>query len=78
MPLYEYVATDGTVVELMRPMSEADAPVPDPQGKGRKFTRKLSTFATGGTPGTSSGPTRTLPIGGGCGCGKPHGSCGRN
>ncbi len=49
MPLYEYVCeADGTVLELMRPMSQADAPVDDPAGKGRTFVRKMSTFAAKG------------------------------
>lgn len=75
MPLYEYVCeADGTVLELMRPMGEADKPVPDPAGKGRVFTRKFSTFAAKGADG------RSVPLGvrsgGGCACGKPHGGCG--
>ena len=74
MPIYEYVCEqDGTVVELLRPMADADKPVTDPDGKGRTFVRKHSVF------GMSGG--QSLPIagggGGGCGCGKPHGSCGR-
>jgi putative FmdB family regulatory protein len=73
MPLYEYVCErDGTVVELLRPASQADAPVDDPDGKGRTFKRKHSTFASSGTSvslGARGG-------GGGCACGKPHGGCG--
>lgn len=73
MPLYEYVCeNDGTVIELLRPISQADEPVQDPSGKGREFKRRHSTFAAKGQGGTS------LPItggGGGCACGKPHG-CG--
>ena len=76
MPLYEYVCDqDGTVVELMRPMSKADDPVEDPAGKGRTFRRKQSTFAAAGT---------SVSVGGGhvhtgtCGCGKTRsqGGCG--
>ncbi len=78
MPIYEYVCEkDGTVLELMRPMSQADEPVEDPEGKGRTFVRKLSTFATAGGGGGTS-----LPQGGGCcPCGKNRssgGSCGMN
>lgn len=74
MPLYEYVCeADGTVLELMRPMAEADKPVQDPRGKGRKFVRKFSTFASKGEAGSISLGVRS---GGGCGCGKPHGGCG--
>ncbi len=77
MPLYEYIAKeDGAVIELIRPIAQADAPVQDPEGKGRTFTRKLSTFATSGGPAPSGG--HSLPVGGGCACGKPHGSCKRN
>lgn len=74
MPIYEYVCEkDGSVIELLRPMSQADEPVEDPLGKGRMFKRKHSTFATGGAEGTGK------PGGGGggcCPCGKPHGGCG--
>jgi hypothetical protein len=76
MPLYEYVAKeDNTVIELLRPMSQADAPVQDPDGKGRTFVRKLSTFASGGGEGKS------VSLGGGggcCPCGKGAGACSRN
>lgn len=77
MPLYEYVCEkDGTVLELLRPMSQADEPVEDPEGKGRVFKRRQSTFA-------SSGSSVSLGVSGGghvhsgsCGCGKPRGACG--
>ncbi|GDX97794.1 hypothetical protein LBMAG48_01980 [Phycisphaerae bacterium] len=81
MPLYEYIADDGTVLELLRPMSQADAPVSDPDGKGRTFVRKQSTFSsTGGEksvglPWSSSGGHVHS---GSCGCGKKPGSCGGN
>ncbi len=73
MPLYEYQCeSDGTVIELIRPMAQADDPVPDPDGKGRKFLRKMSTFAP-------KGAAASLPIGaaggGCCPCGK-SGGCG--
>ncbi len=80
MPLYEYVCEqDGTVLELMRPMSQADAPIQDPAGKGRRFVRKISTFAAGGSA-AAGGSSRPLPIGGGgcCPCGKNGGGCGQN
>ncbi len=78
MPIYEYICEqDQTVIELIRPMSQADAPVDDPQGRGRVFTRKHSTFATGGAgPSTGGG---SLPMAGGCcPCGKSRGSCSAN
>lgn len=73
MPLYEYVCKeDGAVLELIRPMAEADAPVDDPEGLGRTFQRKQSTF-------TSTAPETpfSLPTGSGCGCGNPNGPCAR-
>lgn len=71
MPLYEYVSKeDGSVIELLRPIAQADAPVPDPDGRGRTFVRRHSTFATGAT-GAASGTTAA----GCCPCGKRQGSC---
>ena len=73
MPIYEYVCErDGAVVELLRPMADADKPVPDPDGKGRVFKRKHSTFATGGQ---ESGRATSLSQGC-CPCGKNKGGCG--
>lgn len=78
MPIYEYeAAEDGEVIELMRPMKDADAPVEDPKGKGRTFRRKFSVFGVSGS--ASAAPTGS--VGGhvhssSCGCGRPHGSCG--
>ena len=75
MPIYEYACEqDGTVIELIRPMAQADAPVEDPEGKARTFTRKHSTFSAG-----SPGSDRALPTAGGCcPCGKTQGACGAN
>jgi putative FmdB family regulatory protein len=79
MPLYEYVCEqDGTVVEVQRPMADADKPLTDPEGKGRTFRRKLSTFAArGGTGPTAhaAAAATTLPMAGCCPCGKPGGGC---
>jgi putative FmdB family regulatory protein len=73
MPLYEYVCEeDDEVIELLRPMRDADAPVDDPSGRGRRFVRVQSTFGVGGKPASGA----SLPVRGGmCGCGKPHGTC---
>lgn len=74
MPLYEYICeSDGEVIELIRPMADADAPVADPEGKGRTFTRKLSTFAAKGGAAASG-----MSLGACCPCGKNQGSCSRN
>jgi hypothetical protein len=71
VPIYEYTCEDGTSLELIRPMSQADAPVEDPQGKGRTFTRKHSTFSAG-----APSSDRSLPTSGGCcPCGKTTGGC---
>lgn len=78
MPIYEYVSeSDGAVIELVRPMAQADSPVTDPEGKGRTFKRAISTFAAQGGQGASAGASRSLPMGGCCPCGKNAGSCGR-
>lgn len=72
MPLYEYECPeDGTTIALLRPMRDADAPVPDPDGKGRTFIRKHSVFSVSGSPTTST-HKHTGP---GCACGNPHGPC---
>jgi uridylate kinase len=56
MPIYEYEAVeDGEVIEIMRSMKDADAPVDDPRGKGRTFRRKFSVF---GVSGAASGMDR--------------------
>jgi putative FmdB family regulatory protein len=74
MPLYEYECEqDGTVVEVLRPMADADKPLDDPEGKGRTFRRRHSTFAAGSSAAASGG--RSVPVGGCCPCGKSAGSC---
>lgn len=73
MPIYEYLCEqDGTVLELLRPMRDADAPVPDPEGLGRTFIRKPSAFMA---PAPGAGAPGPSP-GGCCPCGKPGGGCG--
>lgn len=79
MPIYEYESVeDGEVIELLRSMKDADAPVEDPAGRGRTFRRRLSVF---GAVGGASAESMGAPSGGhvhssSCGCGKPRGSCG--
>lgn len=76
MPQYEYrCIEDGELMTLLRPMSEADAPVEDPTGRGRAFVRIHSTFSVSGAAPTA--PASMPSMGGGCGCGNPHGPCGR-
>lgn len=75
MPLYEYVCEqDDSVIELLRPASQADDPVADPLGKGRRFRRRLSTFAHGSAPGHAPAAGAAPGQRGGCACGK--GGCG--
>lgn len=70
MPLYEYVCEEEgkppVVIELLRPAADADKPVQDPEGKGRTFKRRLSSFAS----------KSIAPIQNYCPCGKRPGSCG--
>ena len=69
MPIYEYVCEeDGQVIELIRPMSDADKPVEDPESKGRTFKRRHSTFAAGGSSSNDAPPS--------CSCCGPGGTCG--
>jgi hypothetical protein len=79
--MYEYEsATPGrdgktTVIELLRPMAQADAPVEDPDGLGRSFKRVLSMVSVAGGSAKSS-----MSSGGGggcCPCGKGAGACSR-
>lgn len=78
MPLYEYICEqDGSVLELLRPIAQADAPVSDPTGKNRLFKRKHSTFAAkGGSQSGGAGQNLLSSNAGGCcPCGKNRGSC---
>lgn len=77
MPIYEYEAVeDGEVIEIMRSMKDADAPVDDPKGKGRTFRRKFSVFGVSGAAAASAPSAPAHVHSSGCGCGRPHGSCG--
>jgi putative FmdB family regulatory protein len=80
VPLYEYVCEeDGSVIELLRAMSDADKPVEDPHGKGRTFKRTHSRFATSGaSSGAAAGGSASLLAKNTCcPCGKV-GGCGSN
>jgi hypothetical protein len=83
MPLYEYIAEapgqDPVIIELLRSAKDADAPVPDPEGKGRVFRRRLSVVSLGTSNRPASAPSASSGghvHSGSCGCGKPRGSCG--
>ena len=77
MPIYEYISeSDGEVLELLRPMRDADAAVEDPQGRGRTFVRKHSSFGVGGAIGVGTNSSLPMSTGGCCPCGKSHSQCG--
>jgi putative FmdB family regulatory protein len=77
MPQYEYICEeDGETLTLLRSMKDADNPVEDPAGKGRRFVRRLSSFTVAGSKGSAPLPMRGSGAGGGCACGNPHGPCG--
>lgn len=82
MPIYEYVCEEtGDVIELLRPMVAADEPVVDPEGRGRRFVRRVSVFAAGGGGGNSdagSASSASSGTGGCCPCGKGRGACSRS
>jgi len=72
MPQYEYICEeDGEVMTLLRAMKDADAPVDDPKGRGRRFVRRHSTFMTGSSKKTSPSFNGSA----GCPCGDPNGPC---
>lgn len=69
MPLYEYYCLDcRKLFDVLRPMSQADAPIRCQSCEGEKTRRTISLFAA---QTTSASGERTA-LGGGCGCG---GSC---
>ena len=73
MPQYEYECVqDGELLTLLRPMSEADAPVEDPKGEGRHFKRVHSVFGVGRAESGGSAPAAPS---GCCPCGLAAESC---
>ena len=78
MPIYEYESEqDGEVISLLRSMAEADAPVEDPEGRGRTFRRRQSVFGVSTGASTGAGGSARAPVGGCCPCGVDAGRCGR-
>jgi putative FmdB family regulatory protein len=72
MPRYDYrCRACGDTFEISRPMAEASAPTPCPQGHG-DTVKLLSTVAITGRGGGGGLPSAPAPAGGGC-CG---GGCG--
>jgi putative FmdB family regulatory protein len=71
MPLYEYYCADcGAKFEALRPMDQADHPMPCKQCQSVRTSRALSLFAA-----VSKGAESVSAVGagGGCACG---GACG--
>ena len=80
MPIYEFHcdACDASFDERVS-ISDRDHKVTCPKCGSRKTGRKLSVVAVGAasaTQGASAGGGHVHS--GGCGCGRPHGSCGMN
>jgi putative FmdB family regulatory protein len=67
--VYEYrCRTCDDVFEVRRPMSEADAPAPCPDGHG-DTVRLLSVFAAvGASSSPAAAPAPAGPCGGACAC----------
>jgi putative FmdB family regulatory protein len=73
MPRYEFrCRACGDTFEVNRPMTEASAPAPCPQGHD-DTVKLLSTVAVGGRAAASGPGSGPAPAGGGC-CG--GGACG--
>ncbi|MCH2135473.1 MAG: hypothetical protein MK101_02700 [Phycisphaerales bacterium] len=69
MPLYEYQCVeDGETITLLRTMADADAPVEDPAGAGRRFERVQSVFQVDADAGARSGGPPAGGCGHGCAC----------
>ena len=76
MPIYEYENDqDGEVISLLRPMAQADAPVDDPEGRGRTFRRRHSVFGVSTGASAESGGASEAPQGGCCPCGVSTSCC---
>lgn len=78
MPVYEYVCDKCDArMELLRKMSDADAPVQCEKCGSTKVARVHSVFNAGGTTPVGAGaPASGHRHGPGCGhCGNPYGSC---
>ena len=76
MPVYEYACDDcHQTTEAIRRMDDADSPIACEHCDSTATSRVQSTFlAEASRPASTSTPWAGS-AGGGCGCGKPHGSC---
>jgi putative FmdB family regulatory protein len=77
MPVYEYQCQDcDKRFEVLRPMSQIDAPIACPRCNGLNARRAISVFAaiSRGSDGGSRMVASSTPSGGGCG-GCAGGNC---
>ena len=73
MPVYEYECDKcHGVTEALRKMADADQPQVCHKCGSEQTHRIRSVFTAGG----SQKRDVSLPMGGGCACGNPHGPCG--
>ncbi len=79
MPVYEFhcSACDATF-DHMTTIAARDQAVSCPQCGSKRTGRKLSTVMVGAGKPTPGGSGGGHVHSGGCGCGKPHGSCRMN
>jgi putative FmdB family regulatory protein len=76
MPVYEYYCSScNTKFEALRPMKDADVPIPCEACESRRTARVLSVFFAA-SKGGGDGEAVSLG-GGGCGCGG-HCACGHS
>ncbi len=79
MPIYEYEckACHKGFDHLAKSMSHAEDAVACPTCGSKKTARKMSVFAVAGGGAATQAASGHVHSGG-CGCGKPRGSCGMN
>lgn len=77
MPMYEYYCSDcETSFDQMTTMNARDQKYSCPKCQSKKTGRKLSTVAVGAAKAAGGSSPGGHVHSGGCGCGKPMGSCG--
>jgi len=74
MPVYEYYCSHcNTKFEALRPMKEADSPIPCENCESERTARVLSVFfATSGGQAVSGMSEGGCGCGGACSCGHSH------
>ncbi|MEM1445273.1 MAG: zinc ribbon domain-containing protein [Planctomycetota bacterium] len=77
MPVYEFACPKcDHITEAIRRMADADAPEPCEKCDALAYRQQSVFMAEASRQDTTTYPWKNPPPGGGCGCGKPHGSCG--